>query len=110
MQRQAEAPPPAKVRVGEDRKGTGPFDAVDIDLLARIMLCLPAPDRYFADIALAADSLFVHSLDVLRLNFCGDTYGRAHEFWPDLDIEDFYGRNAEEWGSRSYLLRAGALG
>ena len=50
LQRQAEAPPPAKVRVGEDRKGTGPFDAVDIDLLARIMLCLPAPDRYSAAI------------------------------------------------------------
>ena len=50
MQRRAEAPLPAKVEAGEDRKGTGAFDAVDSDMLTRIMLCLPAPDRYCAAI------------------------------------------------------------
>ena len=57
-----------------------------------------------ADIALAADSLAVHSLDVLRLDYCGHRDGYAHEFWPDLDIEDFRGQKVEDRRSKVYFL------
>ena len=57
-----------------------------------------------ADITLAADSLFVHSLDVLRLDYCGHRDGYAHEFWPDLDIEDFRGQKVEDRRSKVYFL------
>ena len=37
---------PKVISVGDDRKGTGAFDVVSGDVLARILLALPIQDRY----------------------------------------------------------------